>query len=88
MGILLPELAASDLVLWRLRHTTAYELWCAVSDLRGELALMVYNPATDQTSLAEPHCHIVSLTDRAEALRQDLVAAGWRRAEDDPNDPD
>ena len=88
MTTLLPELTAKGLVLWRLRWSPEQPLWCSVRGGAGGLTLTVHNPATDQTSVREAHPTVTILVDRAENLRSQLVAAGWKALDVDFDEPD
>ncbi len=88
MSHLLPELTVEGLVLWRVRRAASDERWCTVTDFRGELGLMVYDPVTDETPVAEAHVDVVSAVRRADTLRRAMVATGWHEVDADPDDPD
>ena len=81
-------MTAHGLVLWRLRRSPEEQLWCTVRDFAGELALVVQNQATPRTAIAEPHPDIARLIDRAETLREQLMAAGWQLVDVDLDEPD
>lgn len=81
-----PEVTVRGLVLWRLRREPHQQLVCRVSDFGGELALSVQNHETRQVAIGEIHPNIVSLVDRAQAVRQSLLAAGWRVLDPDTVD--
>ena len=87
MTTLLPELTAQGLVLWRLRWSTEQQLWCSVHEGSRGLTLTVHNPATDETSVTEAST-ITILINRAENLRNQLVAAGWKAVDVDLDEPD
>ncbi len=84
----LPEVTAHGLILWRLRRSPEEQLWCTVRDFAGELALVVQDPAAPRTAAAQPHADIVFLIDRAETLRDQLVADGWQLVDVDLDEPD
>ena len=88
MPAFLPEVTADGLILWRLRRTPEQQLWCAVSEFAGELALTVHDVATDQMPVAETYWDIESLVSRAEALRDQFLAAGWEAVDVDLDEPD
>ena len=80
MTTLVPEVTASGLLLWRLRRAADQQLWCAVRQAaaQGSLVLTVHDTASGQTVVDETHADIVPLVERAEAMRDVLVAAGWQ----------
>jgi hypothetical protein len=86
--VLLPELTASGLVLWRLRRSSEQQLWCSVHDRRGELGLTVHEPAGDRILVSEIHSNIMPLMNRADHLREQLVCAGWQVVDVDFDEPD
>ena len=88
MTVLLPELTASGLVLWRLRRSSDQQLWCSVRDRDGELGLTVHEPAADRTLVSELHQSITPLVNRADNLRHQLVDAGWQVVDVDLDEPD
>ena len=83
-----PELTAHGLVLWRLRRSQHEQLWCSVHDFAGELSLTVQDPAVPRAAAAEAHQNIGSLMDRAEHVRDQLVADGWTVVDVDLDEPD
>ena len=83
-----PELTAQGLVLWRLRRSPEEQLWCSVHDFAGDLSLIVQDPAAPRTAAAEAHQHIESLVNRADRLRDQLLAAGWELVDADLDEPD
>ena len=87
MASLFPELTNEGLVLWRLRRTSEDQLWCAVTDFAGELALTVHDVASDQVKVAETHWDIVSLVDRSDELRDEFVELGWTLVDVDLVEP-
>ncbi len=88
MTVLLPELTARGLVLWRLRRSADQQLWCSVRDRGGELGLTVHEPSADRTLVSELHPNIAPLVARAERLREQLVGAGWQVVDVDLDEPD
>ncbi len=88
MTTVLPEVTASGLILWRLRLSPEEQLWCSVHDFAGDLSLTVQDPAEARTAAAAAHPNIGSLIDRAEHLRDQLEAAGWRLVDVDLDEPD
>ena len=90
MGVFLPEVTANGLVLWRLRLSSDQQLWCSVRDPddAAELALTVCDPAADWAISSEVHADIGRLIDRAESLRDQLVADGWQAVDVDLDEPD
>ena len=76
--IRLPEVSAAGLVLWRLRRPPRQELRCGITEFCGELLLGIHDVVADEVLFAEAHWDIVSLVSRAEELRDEYVAAGWR----------
>ena len=87
MASLFPELTNEGLVLWRLRRTSEDQLWCAVTDFAGELALTVHDVASDQVKVAETHWDVVSLVDRSDELRDEFVELGWTLVDVDLVEP-
>ncbi len=90
MTTVLPEVTASGLVLWRLRLSSAQQRWCSVrvADDAGELVLTIFDPGTDGALISEAHADIGLLIDRAESLRDQLVAAGGVIVDVDLDEPD
>ena len=88
MPALFPEVTTDGLILWRLRRAPERQLWCAVSEFAGELALTIHDIPTDRMPVAETHWDIGSLVDRAEALRAQFLAAGWEAVDVDFDEPD
>ena len=86
-SVLLPELTAAGLVLWRLR-VPDHQLWCTVEDSVGQLTLRVHDPGTGQTAVAETHTTIAAVVTRAHELRVQFVADGWIVVDVDLDDPD
>ena len=84
----LPELTANGLILWRVRRSRHEQLWCSVNDFAGELSLTVQDPAAPRVAAAEVHQNIGSLMDRAEHVRDKLVADGWTLVDVDLDGPD
>ncbi len=74
--------------LWRLRWGAHSQLWCEVGDFAGELVLRVYDPGTDETTIAEVCESIESALGGADALRVQFVAAGWDVVDVDLDEPD
>ncbi len=77
MTVLLPEVSAEGLVLWRVRQPPARNLCCCITESGGELMLGVHDIVTDDVLFAEVHRDVVSLVSRAEELQDDYLAAGW-----------
>jgi len=77
MKPLLPELRNDGLLLWRLCRSETEHLWCAVGRVGDEFLLVVRDPATRWTSVAETHAGTRSLVRRATGLRRQLLAGGW-----------
>ena len=75
-------------MLWRMRRSPEEQLWCSVRDHSGELALIVQDPSTPRTAVAESHSHIRSLVDRATIMCDQLSAAGWTVVDVDFDEPD
>ena len=65
MKLLLPELGNDGLLRWRLCRSEAEHLWCAVGRVGDEFLLVVRDPATRWTSVAETHAETRSLVRRA-----------------------
>ncbi len=86
--VLLPELTARGLVLWRLRRSSDQQLWCSVHESGGELSLTVHEPSGDRTLVSEVHLTIAPLVERAEHLQERLVDAGWQLVDVDLDEPD
>ena len=86
--ILLPELTADGLVLWRLRRTPEDQLWCMVGEFAGELALTLHDQASRLVPVAEFHQTIASVVNRAETLQAEFVTAGWEVVDVDLDEPD
>ena len=77
MTVLLPEVSAEGLVLWRVRQPPRQELCCCITECGGELMLGVHDIVTDDVLFAEVHRNVVSLMSRAEELRDEYLALGW-----------
>ncbi len=88
MPTLLEELTADGLVLWRLRWSSAHQSWCVVENRAGDLTLTVYDQGTDRVQVAEVHETVASAISRADALRDQAVAAGWEVVDVDLDEPD
>ena len=90
MTTVLPEVTTSGLVLWRLRLSSAQQRWCSVRipPGAGELVLTICDPGTDRPLMSEAHADIGRLIDRAESLRDQLVAAGGVIVDVDLDEPD
>jgi hypothetical protein len=86
--VLMPELTARGLVLWRLRRSSDQQLWCSVHESSGELKLTVHEPSADRTLVSEVHLTIAPLVERAEHLQERLVSAGWQLVDVDLDEPD
>ena len=76
------------LVLWRMRRSPEEQLWCSVRDHAGELALIVQDPSTPRTAVAESHLDIGPLVDRAAHMQDQLEAAEWTVVDVDLDEPD
>ena len=76
------------LVLWRLRRSPEKHLWCSVRESQAQLTLILQDPATPRTAVAEGHQDIQSLVERAEYLRHHLELAGWEVVDVDLDEPD
>ena len=86
--MLLPEITADGLVLWRLCWTPESQLWCVVGDCAGELALTIHDQTSGLVPVVEVYPTIPSVVSRAEALRDEFIAAGWEVVDVDLNEPD
>ena len=84
----LPELAKHGLALWRLRWGADRQLWCEVEDFAGELVLRVNDPGTDEPTIMDVCESIELAVRRADALRDQFVAAGWEVVDVDLDEPD
>ena len=71
-----------------MRRSPEEQLWCSVRDHAGELALIIQDPGTPRTAVAENHSHIRSLVARATRMRDHLNAAGWTVVDVDFDEPD
>ena len=80
MKPLLPELGNDGLLRWRLCRSEAEHLWCAVGRVGDEFLLVVPDPATRWTSVAETHAETRSL------VRRQLLAGGWYPVGDEQPD--
>ena len=85
---LLHELTADGLILWRLRWTANHQMWCVVEDSADNLALTVYEQGSNRVPVFEVHETITSVVSRANALRDQAVAAGWEVVDVDLDEQD
>lgn len=79
MAAIFPELTANGLVLWRVRQPPDRQAWCYVTEFCGEVTLSVHDLGTDDVFIAEVHSSLSSLVERADRIRQRLLAAGRSR---------
>ena len=84
---LLSELTASGLVLWRLRWSTHYQLWCSVRERDGELVLVVHETDTARVVVTESHDDVRLVVERSQDLCDRYVSSGWELVDVDLDEP-
>ena len=88
MPTLLEELTTDELLLWRVRWASDNQLWCVVENFCGDMTLTIYDHGTNRPALTEVHETIASVVSRADALRDQAIAAGWEVVDVDLDEPD
>jgi hypothetical protein len=73
------ELISGGLILWRLSTVGQSDLWCLVFEHPDGLCFILDNDpeGTQPCKGCEEHPDIVSLVNRAEALKGALLQCGW-----------
>ena len=82
------ELPVGDVVLWRLRWTPDRLLSLVVGPRKNVLTLTIHEAASGIMTVGEVHPTIASAVDRAQALRDKFVAAGWEPVDVNLDEPD
>ena len=72
-------LVSGGLILWCVSMSGQSDLWCVVFELEEGFYFVVDDdPLTTKTyKVHEQHPDIVSLLDRADALKRSLIQCGW-----------
>ena len=76
------EATAHSPVIWHLWRTPDQEIWCLVTKVDHRFALSVsQDPEKLTPSMAGRYTDIVSLVRRADQVKWDFLARGWREPE-------
>ena len=73
------ELLADGLIFWRLSSAGQPDLWCFLFELPGGFYFVVDDDpqGTRPYRIHEHYADIISIVDRAEGLKSELLDRGW-----------